>query len=311
MKISTLFYTIKQGFVNIFRNKWYSLASIATISACLSLFGLFYCIVANFQNILKTAEEGVSVTVFFHSDMDNCESHVDGQIPSEQRLEEIGQEIAKRAEVSEVQFQSADDAWATFGPDYFGEDYAEGFPENPLAGEDTYEIFLSDVSMQDALVTWLQSIPEVRKVNYSEMTANTLSGLNLLIAYVSMGIIVILLAVSIFLISNTVAIGISVRSAEINIMKYIGATDFFVRAPFVLEGMLIGLIGAAVPLGLIYSLYNYALNYVINRFMVLSGFLNFLSVDEIFHFLIPVSLGVGVGIGFLGSIATVRKHLHV
>lgn len=311
MKISTLFYTIKQGFANIFRNKWYSLASIATISACLFLFGLFYAIVANFQNILKTAEEGVSVTVFFHSEMDNCESHTEGQIPSEQRMEEIGQEIAKRAEVSEVQFKSADEAWATFGPDYFGEDYADGFPENPLAGEDTYEIFLSDVSMQDALVTWLQSIPEVRKVNYSEMTANTLSGLNLLIAYVSMGIIVILLAVSIFLISNTVAIGISVRAEEINIMKYIGATDFFVRAPFVLEGMLIGLIGAAVPLGLIYSLYNYALNYVVNRFMVLSGFLNFLSVEEIFHFLTPISLGVGVGIGFLGSISTVRKHLHV
>mgnify|MGYP004504383037 FL=1 len=311
MKISTLLYTIKQGFANIFRNKWYSLASIATISACLFLFGLFYSIVANFQNILKTAEEGVSVTVFFHSEWDGCESHTDGQIPSEQRIEEIGQEIAKRAEVSDVQFKSADEAWATFGPDYFGEDYAEGFPENPLAGEDSYEIFLSDVSMQDALVTWLQSIPEVRKVNYSEMTANTLSGLNLLIAYVSMGIIVILLAVSIFLISNTVAIGISVRSEEINIMKYIGATDFFVRAPFVLEGMLIGLIGAALPLGLIYSLYNYALNYMVNRFMVLSGFLNFLSVDEVFHFLVPVCLGVGVGIGFLGSISTVRKHLHV
>ena len=311
MKISTLLYTIKQGFVNIFRNKWYSLASIATISACLFLFGLFYSIVANFQNILKTAEEGVSVTVFFHSEWDGCESHIEGQIPSEQQIEEIGQEIAKRAEVSDVQFKSADEAWATFGPDYFGEDYAEGFPENPLAGEDSYEIFLSDVSMQDALVTWLQSIPQVRKVNYSEMTANTLSGLNLLIAYVSMGIIVILLAVSIFLISNTVAIGISVRSEEINIMKYIGATDFFVRAPFVLEGMLIGLIGAAVPLGLIYSLYNYALNYIVERFLVLSGFLNFLSVDEGFHFLIPVSLGVGVGIGFLGSISTVRKHLHV
>ena len=311
MKISTLLYTIKQGFVNIFRNKWYSLASIATISACLFLFGLFYSIVANFQNILKTAEEGVSVTVFFHSEWDGCESHIEGQIPSEQQIEEIGQEIAKRAEVSDVQFKSADEAWATFGPDYFGEDYAEGFPENPLAGEDSYEIFLSEVSMQDALVTWLQSIPQVRKVNYSEMTANTLSGLNLLIAYVSMGIIVILLAVSIFLISNTVAIGISVRSEEINIMKYIGATDFFVRAPFVLEGMLIGLIGAAVPLGLIYSLYNYALNYIVERFLVLSGFLNFLSVDEVFHFLIPVSLGVGVGIGFLGSISTVRKHLHV
>lgn len=311
MKINTFFYTIKQGFANIFRNKWYSLASIATISACLFLFGLFYAIVANFQNIIHTAEEGVSVTVFFHSEADSCESHTEGQIPSSQRLEEIGQEIARRTEVSDVIFTSADEAWATFGPDYFGEDYADGFPENPLAGEDTYEVFLSDVSMQDALVTWLESNIEVRKVNYSEMTANTLTGINLLIAYVSMGIIVILLAVSIFLISNTVAVGISVRKEEINIMKYIGATDFFVRAPFVLEGMIIGLIGAALPLGIIYSIYNYALEYMVGRFTVLSEYLRFLTVDEVFGFLTPVSLLVGVGIGFLGSVSTVRKHLHV
>lgn len=299
MKISTLFYTIKQGFANIFRNKWYSLASIATISACLFLFGLFYAVVANFQNIIKTAEEGVSVTVFF--DVDTTDA----------RLEEIGQDIAARLEVSEVKFISDDEAWATFGPEYFGENYAEGFPENPLEGDNSYEVYLSDVSMQDALVTWLNSIPEVRKVNYSELTANTLSGANLLIAYVSIGIIVILLAVSIFLISNTVAIGISVRKEEINIMKYIGATDFFVRAPFVLEGMIIGVLGAGLPMILIYSLYNYALNYIVERFSVLSGFLSFLSVDQIFKFLTPVSLLVGVGIGFLGSISTVRKHLHV
>lgn len=311
MKISTLFYTIRQGFANIFRNKWYSLASIATISACLFLFGIFYAILSNFQNMLKTAEEGVSVTVFFHYETDSCTEHQEGQIPSDQRLEEIGQQIAGRMEVSDVQFHSDDEVWASFGPNYFGEDYSVGFPENPLAGENNYEIFLSDVSMQSALVTWLESIPEVRKVNYSEMTASTLSGVNLLIAYVSMGIIVILLAVSIFLISNTVSIGISVRKEEINIMKYIGATDFFVRAPFVLEGMLIGLIGAALPLWIIYTLYNYALNYVVERFAILSGFLNFLAVEEIFHFLTPVSLLVGVGIGFLGSITTVRKHLHV
>lgn len=311
MKISTLFYTIRQGFANIFRNKWYSLASIATISACLFLFGLFYAIVTNFQSIVKTAEEGVSITVFFHCEKDACESHTEGQIPSEQRIEEIGQMIAARAEVSEVKFISDDEAWATFAADYYGEDYSVGFPENPLEGEDNYEVYLSDVSMQSALVTWLESIPEVRRINYSEITANTLSGVNLLIAYVSLGIIVILLAVSIFLISNTVAIGISVRSTEINIMKYIGATDFFVRAPFVIEGMLIGLLGAAIPLGIIYSIYNYALSYVIERFTVLSGFLNFLPVDEIFHILTPVSLGVGVGIGFLGSITTVRKHLRV
>ncbi len=299
MKISTLFYTIKQGFVNIFRNKWYSLASVATIAACLFLLGLFYAVLTNFENIVKTAEEGVSVTVFFHEGT------------SDVRMDEIGKQIANRVEVSDVKFYSDDEIWATFGPEYFGEDYAEGFPENPLEGEDNYEIFLSDVSMQGALITWLESIPEVRKVNYSEMTANTLSGVNLLIAYVSMGIIIILLAVSVFLISNTVAVGISVRKEEINIMKYIGATDFFVRAPFVLEGMIIGLIGAAIPLWMIHVLYNYALNYIMERFAILSGFLNFLSVDEIFSILTPMSLIIGVGIGFLGSISTVRKHLHV
>ncbi len=316
MKISTLLYTFRQGFANIFRNKWYSLASIATISACLFLFGLFYAIVANFQSIVMKAEEGVSVTVFFHNEHDKCESRGETHVAAtDQRVDEIGQMIANRVEVSEIVYISEDEAWANFMTDRYGEDsmelYAAAFPDNPLAGEYSYEVFLSDVSMQGALVNWLQSIPEVRVVNYSAMTADTLSGANLLIAYVSMGIIVILLAVSIFLISNTVAIGISVRSTEINIMKYIGATDFFVRAPFVLEGVIIGLLGAAIPLGLIRVLYNYVLVYVMERFVVLSSFLNFLSQEQLFGVLTPVSLIVGAGIGFMGSISTVRKHLHV
>lgn len=322
MKISTLLYTIRQGFVNIFRNKWYSLASIATISACLLLFGIFYAIVSNFQSIVMKVEEGVSLTVFFHSEegiynekkgtfADGCVSHTPDQLPSDERLEEIGQMIARRSEVSNIVFLSDDEVWRKFAADSYGEEYAEGFPENPLAGEDNYEVYLSDVSRQGTLVTWLESIPEVRRVRYSELTADTLSGANLLIAYVSMGIILILLAVSIFLISNTVAIGISVRSEEINIMKYVGATDFFVRAPFVLEGMLIGLMGALLPLWIIYSIYNYALTYIADRFTILSSFLNFLSVEEIFSTLTPVSLFIGIGIGFLGSITTVRKHLHV
>ena len=315
MKISTLFYTIRQGFANIFRNKWYSLASVATIAACLFLFGLFYAVVTNFRSIVMKAEEGVSVTVFFHNEHDYfCESHEPGQIATDARIEEIGQMIAARTEVREVIFTSDEENWQKFAGDFFGEEYGKfaiGFLDNPLKGDNTYEIFLKDVSMQDTLVTWLNSIPEVRRVNYSQLTASTLSGANLLIAYVSVGIIVILLAVSIFLISNTVAIGISVRSEEINIMKYIGATDFFVRAPFVLEGMLIGLLGAALPLLLIYNIYNYVLTYIMEKFSILSSYLAFVPVEETFRVLTPVSLIVGVGIGFLGSVTTVRKHLHV
>ena len=106
-------------------------------------------------------------------------------------------------------------------------------------------------------------------------------------------------------------IGISVRKEEINIMKYIGATDFFVRSPFVIEGMLIGLIGAAIPLGIIYFLYNIVMEYIVERFSALSHLLSFLTVEQIFNVLIPVSIGIGVGIGFFGSITTVRKHLRV
>ncbi|MCI6552103.1 MAG: permease-like cell division protein FtsX [Lachnospiraceae bacterium] len=298
MRISTFFYTIGQGFRNIIRNKWFSLASIATISACLFLFGVFYSILTNFQHIVKTAEEGVSVSVFFEEGTGDT------------RIAEIGEQIARRVEVSEVKFVSADEAWAGFKDDYLGE-YADGFTENPLEGSSHYNIYLNDVSMQPSLITYLESIQDIRKINQSEVTARTLSGINVLIAYVSLGIIVILFAVSIFLISNTVTIGISVRKEEINIMKYIGATDFFVRSPFVIEGVLIGLIGSLLPLGIIYILYNRIIGYVAERFSMLSRLLSFLTIDLIFQTLLPLSIAMGVGMGLLGSIVTVRKHLRV
>ncbi len=298
MRISTFFYTIKQGFINIFRNKWFSLASIATISACLFLFGLFYSILMNVQNIVKTAQEGVSVTVFFDEGI------------SDDRIQQIGDEIQKRPEVSKINFISADEAWDSFKEEYLGE-YADGFTENPLENSASYEIYLNDVSMQPALVSFLEGLDGIREVNRSEITAASLTGINALIAYASIGIIAILFAVSIFLISNTVTIGISVRKEEISIMKYIGATDFFVRSPFVIEGMLIGAIGALIPLGIIYSVYNEVIGYIIGKFSNLSKLLAFLPVNEIFAKLLPGSLIMGIGIGFLGSIITVRKHLRV
>ena len=298
MRINTFFYTLKQGFRNIFRNKLFSLASIATIAACLFLFGIFYAIVANFQHIVKNAEEGVSVWVFFDEGIEDV------------RIQQIGDMIAKRPEVAKMDFISAEAAWEGFRDEYLGE-YGDGFTENPLENSANYQVYLNDVSMQSALVTYLESIDGVRMVNRSELVATTLTGINALIAYVSVGIIAILLAVSIFLISNTVAIGISVRKEEINIMKYIGATDFFVRSPFVVEGIMIGLIGAALPIGFIYTIYNVVLEYVTDRFPQLSSLLSFVAVEEVFNVLVPISLGLGVGIGFLGSIVTVRRHLRV
>lgn len=299
MRISTFFYTLKQGIVNIFRNKWFSLASIATISACLFLFGLFYTVIANFQNIIQSAEEGVAVYVFFNEDV------------TEEEMLQVGDMIRMRDEVSRADFVSADEAWASWAPENIGEDYEEIYTENPLVGSDNYEVYMNDVAQQQELVTWLESIPQVREVRRSDTVATTLTGVNAIVAYVSLGIIVILLAVSIFLISNTVVIGISVRKEEIEIMKYIGATDFFVRSPFVIEGILIGLVGSGIPLAAIYVLYIKAMEYVAMEFPALTNLMQFLPVEGLFRTLLPISLGLGAGIGFLGSFITVRKHLRV
>ncbi|WP_026504661.1 permease-like cell division protein FtsX [Butyrivibrio sp. NC3005] len=298
MRINTFFYTIGEGFRNLTRNKWYTLASIATITACLFLLGMFYSIVANFQNMVRTAEQGVSVTVFFNKGI------------GEEQILAIQSNIEKRTEVSKVVYISAEDAWNGFKDQYLGE-YADGFTENPLADSSNLQIYMKDVSMQTQLVTYLNSIDGVRRVRSSEITALTLSGMNKLIAYVSVGIIVVLLFVSVFLISNTVTIGISVRKSEIEIAKYIGATDFFVRAPFVIEGILIGIIGSIIPLAIIYELYIRVVSYISEHYSILNNLLVFLSVKRIFENLMPLSLAIGVGIGFFGSAFTVKKHLKV
>lgn len=302
MKISTIFYTLVQGVKNLFRNAWYTLASIATITACLFLFSIFYIIVTNFQSTVKSMEEGVSVTVFFDKGIEDV------------RIEEIGNLIQARAEVSKVVYISAEEAWAEYQKDYFGdraEEFLAGYPENPLADYMNYEVYLSDVSMQSALVTYIQSLEGVREVRQDVAVADTLSGFNSVIKYISVCIIVVLLAVSIFLISNTVTMGISVRKEEINIMKYIGATDMFVRAPFVIECVIIGAIGACIPIGIISYMYDGVLSYITEKFPMLTELLAFKTNAEIFHVLTPVCICVGVGIGLVGSIFTVRKHLHV
>lgn len=317
MRISTFGYVGKQGVKNIWRNKMFSLASIATMSACIFLFGLFFSILVNFQYIIKSAEEGVAITVFFNDDA------------TEEQKKEIGEQLESRDDVSEVKYVSADNAWAEFQKEYFGDnpELAEGFKDdNPLAGSDNYEVYMKTVkgddkdliakskslsATQQDLVKFAQSLDGVRQVNKSDVVANTLSSVNMLVAYVSIAIIAILLGVSIFLISNTVTTGITVRKEEIAIMKYIGAKDFVVRSPFVIEGLIIGLFGAVIPLALLYFLYDKAVVYIMEKFSILKNIITFLPVGNVYIYLLPIGLAMGIGIGFLGSYFTVRKHLRV
>ena len=267
MRINTFFYSIRQGLKNIFRNKMFSLASVATMAACIFMFGLFYIIVTNFSATVHSIEEGVSVTVFFEHDATDAQ------------IRDIGEKINKRAEVSKNEYVSADEAWKEYKKVYFQgkEELADGFTDNPLANSAHYQV----------------------------------TDFNKLLGYVSGGIILILLCVAVFLISNTVMVGISVRKEEIAIMKLIGATDFLVRAPFIVEGIVIGLIGAAIPLGVLYFMYQKIIVYIAAKFNFIGSMIVFEPVKVVFRTLIPVGVILGAGIGFIGSQMTIRKHLKV
>lgn len=319
MRISTIGYVGKQGVKNIWKNKMFSLAAVATMSACIFLFGLFFSILMNFQHIIEVAEEGVAITVFFDEDA------------TETEVEAIGEALKAREDVGEVNYVSADEAWESFKNSYFSEDesyLAEGFKDdNPLADSDHYEVYMktsensdeinitekskSLAATQEDLVQFAKGLEGVRRVNKSDVVANTLSSINVLVGYVSAAIILILLGVSIFLISNSVSMGITVRREEIAIMKYIGAKDFVVRSPFVIEGLIIGLFGAMLPLALLYVLYGKAVTYILAKFSILNNIIDFLPVTSVYRYLLPIGILLGVGIGFVGSYFTCRKHLKV
>ncbi len=300
MRISTFWYCIKQGLQSIRRNKLFSLASVGTMAACVFLFCIFYSIVVNVQNMVKMVENTVGVTVFFEEGL------------PEDEIQSIGDMISARAEVADMKYVSAEEAWESYKTDYFADapELAEGFAkDNPLANSASYELYLNDIEDQGSFVEYLKSINGVRKVNYSEMAATGLASVNNVVGYVSAGIILILLGVAIFLISNTIAITITARKEEIKIMRMIGATNYLIRAPFVVEGLIIGLLGAGLPLILVYYAYEYAVRFCLSRLSILSRILTLLPVGQVFQVLVPVSLGLGLGIGLFGSLFSVRKHL--
>ena len=300
MRLGTVKYSVKQGVKNIARNRMFSIASIATMAACIFLFGIFFSIIRNFSHIVEKAEEGVAIVVLFDEEA------------TDERVEKIGKQLSKHEGVLEVKYVSAEEAWEEFQKSYLADnpELAEGFADdNPLANSDNYEVYLESVENQEEVVAFAESLEGVRKVNKSDVVAKTLENFNVLLTYVSGAIILILLIVAVFLISNTVSMGITIRREQIANMKYIGAKDSFVRAPFVIEGILIGVVGATIPLIILYFAYEKAVSTIISKFSVLNTILEFLPVTEVYKFLLPIGLALGVGIGFIGSFLTIRKHL--
>lgn len=302
MKIRTLLFLLGHGITNLFRNRLMTIASITTISACIFVISLFYTIGTNIEYMMNSIESNIGIAVFFKPEAE------------ESRILEIKSLLEARAEVSKVEYISPEKAWEAFKADYFEghEEQLAGFDEdNPLKDSASLQVLLADIDYQIALVRYIESLPGVRHVRQTEEVTVVLQSFNRLVQYGSFVLVIILLLISVFLISNTIRLAITLRITEINIMKYIGAKDSFIKGPFIIEGAIIGLVGTFLPLALIYIFYNDVIISVKEEYALLSNFLVFMDIKDVYQTLVPVTLLIGIVIGLVGSMLTVSKHLKV
>ena len=305
MRLRTMGNCIKDGFRGILRNGLMSLASIGTITACLMILGLTYCVVVNVQSFASSLDGNLGLVAFLKAGV------------TEQEVQQLQQKLDAREDVKDYNYVSPDEAWKEFKQEMLGGDelgnelMGELDDDNPLQNAANIEIFPMQAEDQQAIVDFLEQEPIVRKINYSANASKALASLGNLVTYVGMALMAFLIFVALLLIANTIKLSLYIRRNEINIMKYIGATDGFVRLPFIVEGIFIGCLGAILPTVIIYFGYDSLVSALHTRFIAVTSLVEFVSVSEVMKGLLPIFVVLSVVVGALGSIISIRKHLKV
>lgn len=297
-----LSFVFKTGFKNLGNKKLFSFASIGTIASSVLIFCIFFVLATNIRGIIKKVETTVGIQVFFNSNL------------SEEEIQNLANEKFITDYVKSIKFKSSNEAWEKFKVEYFGNrpELAKAFEDdNPLASSASYEILLNDITKQIEYVNYLKSIEGVRQVNYSNVLIETLTNLNVGISTFSIILISLLLVIAMILISNTIALASQFRKKENEIMKLIGATNFMIRAPFVIEGFFIGLFGAVIPLAIICGFYNYVMNYLVTNASFLTNIFTPIDLKLIAIPMCAISIGFSCLICMFVSFLTIRKHLKV
>ena len=303
MRVRTIKNCVKDGVHSIVRNGLMSVASIGTISACLFILGITYCIVVNAQQFIRNLDSSLGIVAF-----------LEGGVTEDEAVR-LAADLNAREEVKTATYISPNEAWETFKDSLQG-DINGGLlneldADNPLSDSANIEIYMTSAEKQDELVAELEKDPRIRLVRYSKKAADLMSSIANLATYIGIALMVILMLIAVLLIANTIRLSIYIRRREINIMKYIGAKDSFIRLPFMVEGMLLGFLGVFVPTGIIYFGYYYLIGVINRNFSGMSYLVSFVNVNTIMKGLFPIFLGLGVIVGMIGSLVSIRKHLKV
>lgn len=293
--LSSFLYNIKEAFRSIIRNQAMSLASIVTVTTSLFIFGTIMCLVFNLNNITsKTQDQFNTINIYIKDGV------------TKDRELEINKLIKSMDNVQEVFYESKEDALTNLKNRWGDKAYLLDNMNNPL--QNSFIVNTISTSKNDVLVENIKQIEGVEDIIYYKDAIDQLAKIVKTVNNLGLALMGVLVLVSIFVISTTISLTINARKNEIFIMKYIGATNWFVRWPFIIEGMILGLIGALIAIALIFFMYKGMYNFItLDNISFINGYI--LNLEEIIMNIVSIFISMGIGIGTLGAVLSVRKYM--
>ncbi len=292
-------YILRQAFQSVFRNKMMGMASIGSVTAVLVILGYIMMLILNINNAaLITKEEFDEIAVYIIEEA------------TDEEIKQLGSDISKINGVLTVVYRPKETALEEEKMKWGDDAYLlEGLRRNPLPN--TYVVQLKDVKYSDYVIQEIRKSGFVEDTRYYQEAVKSLISISDMLKRIGVVIIGILIFISIFIISNTIKITVVFRRKEIELMQYIGATNGYVRGPFIIEGIVLGIIGSAIAIGIIALSYNYFTGYLTQYFALLSGFSTYIvKFNLIFKDIAIIFVTIGVGIGTLGSLISLKKFLN-
>lgn len=297
MKFRTMKRHFREGLKNIFRNGWMTVASVGAVTITLLLVGTFLALMLNLNYMAEGLEEDVQIDALIERTAD------------EEQIQSLRGSIKEMEEVKSVEFSSKDEQLEQLisGMGEEGESWELYKQENPLSH--AYIVKAENPANTAKLAQKIKNLDNIQEVNYGKDTVHRLFQFNEYARNIGLALIAGLLFTAIFLISNTIKLTIMARSKEIGIMKLVGATNGFIRWPFFIEGMLLGALGAVIPIAAVLTGYYYLVNNLGEK--ITYSFVDLLSFNPFAWQLSLIILAIGVFIGIWGSVMSVRKFLKV
>lgn len=298
MKYNVISYFISEGFRNVFKNKKSTFSCLGVMCATMFMFGVFFAIGQNVNNIVSEIEGSQAIRVFALQDA------------TQEEIEKLGEEISQINGVNKIEFKTAEDAY---------NEVKEGLKDRPgvldalevSAFSASYIVTLTDLDLNTSVQENILKLDNVKRITSNNQTIEALSKVAKWIRIVTGTLLGILIVISIFIISNTIKLTVHARRKEISIMKYVGATNGFIRAPFIIEGVIIGIISCILSVALIGGMYNLITSKLIASPTFQTIGVSILTFNKLFGEIVAVYLVLGIGIGILGSSISMKKYLEV